>query len=196
MEEAPAKKERKKYLRPSRATKTKKVQRSQKARFVEADIVSMLKLYHMEKQTIKSIAEKFKCSRQYVTKLLKKHDNPLTEGGVMVMYNPNEVMGRAGLDPFRRAKLLSEDSMQVCEIAIHLIKHELTCLSMNLKDGGSLKEQGIDTEKFIDKLTKFFSTAAPYAIERKDGKTVPDATPESQLHKKMMAMTLPLQKAN
>jgi len=61
--------------------------------------------------------------------------------------------------------------------------------------GSSLKAQGIDTEKFIDKLTKFFQTTAPYVIDRKDGKKVDDSTADSQLHK-LMNKSIPLKKAN
>lgn len=182
---------------PSRPKKgVKKVQRSQTPRITESDIVNIVKMYHVEKLSHGVIAAKFGCSRQRISKLIKEHETLPTPSGVMVLYNPSEVMGRSKtMDVFARAKKLSEDTLQVCEISMDLIKHELTCLSKALDGGGSLKQQGIDTERFIDKLTKFFQAAAPYSIERKDGKTTPDATPDNQLHK-LMNKRLDQPKAN
>lgn len=167
-----------------RRKNAKRVGKTNRNRFNDADIVNILKQYHVEKMGITEIAKKFKSSRQTIYKVLKTHDAPVSAKGMMV-YDPGEVLGRAKMDIFARAKMLSEDTMQVCEISMNLIKHELACLSDSMKGGGSLKEQGIDTERFIDKLTKFFQAAAPYSIERKDGKAVPDSTPDSQLHKLM-----------
>ena len=182
---------------PSRPQKgVKKVQRTQKRKITEVDIVTIVKMYHVEKLSHNVIAAKFGCSRQNISKIIKAHEMPPTPSGVMVIYDPSEVMGRAlSYNLFDRANKLSEDTLQVCEISMDLIKHELICLTKLLDGGGSLKQQGIDTERFIDKLTKFFQAAAPYSIERKDGKTVPDSTPDSQLHK-LMYKKLDQPKAN
>lgn len=112
----------------------------------------------------------------------------------MIAYDPVNVIARSSMTNFERAKGITEDAMQACEISINLIKHELTYLQASLTKG-SLKQQGIDTEKFIDKLTKFFQVTAPYCIERKDGKKVDDATPDSQLHK-LMNKSMPLRKTS
>jgi predicted DNA-binding protein (UPF0251 family) len=177
------------------ASVVKKVHKTCKNKLVEADIINILKLYHIEKLSHKDIALKFGVSRQHISKVLAANDARPTPAGVLVTYNPADVLGRVSMSNFDRAKRITDDAMQACEFSISLIRHELAALNTALDGGGTLKQQGIDTDKFIEKLTRFFAATAPYCIERKDGKIVEgDATPDSQLHK-LMIKSIPLKKA-
>lgn len=182
--------------RPDQAKKAEgvvKIHHRQTKRFVEADTIDILKMYHKEGKSLAEIGRIYKTTRQRISQIIKGTVVKVSTKGTMTLYDPAEVKTRVTLDPFERAKRLSDDAMQSCEISIHLIKHELTCLQNSIAGGGSLKDMGIDTERFIDKLTKFFQATAPYSIDRKDGKKVDDSTPDSQLHK-FMEKSLPLRK--
>lgn len=175
-----------------------KTQRSQKQRIVETDIIEMVRMYHQGGISYAGIGFKYGITRQRVGKIIKDAEGriKLSGNGTLTVYDSSEVKSRIDLNPFERAKKLSDDATQACEISINLINHELKAMQEKVAvTGKSLSEQGIDTEKLIEKLTKFFQATAPYVIDRKDGKQKEDGTADGQMHK-LMNKSMPLRKVN
>ena len=64
-----------------------------------------------------------------------------------------------------------------------MVRYELELTHKAVMNGGDVGHNAIN----LDKLTKFLQVAAPYVLDRKDGKTTKEenATPAGKMHKLM-----------
>lgn len=159
----------------------KKVQRSQVRRLTEEDIIKILKMFHKEGLGQSEIAFKMKVTRQRIYKVLKTTDVSVING--TMVYDPKSVLSRKDLDPFTRAKLLSDDAVQVCELTMSLIRFDLENTINVMTENKDLANMALSIQK-LEKLTKFIAVAAPYAMDKKvTGKAKPEDTAKGNLGK-------------
>lgn len=142
----------------------KKVQRSQRKRLSEEDTIQILKMFHKDGYGQSEIAAKFKVTRQRIYKILKTTDISVVNG--TMIFDPQSVLSRKDLDPFTRAKMLSDDAIQVCELTMGLIRHDLENTIKAMADNKDFANMALTANK-LEKLTKFISVAAPYAMDKK-----------------------------
>lgn len=143
----------------------KKVQRSQVRRLTEEDTIKILRMFHKEGVIQNEIAKRMNVTRQRISKILKTTDVSVVNG--TMIYNPESVLSRKDLDPFTRAKMLSDDAIQICELTMSLIRFDLENTISTMKNAADLATIAINAQK-LDKLTKFITAVAPYAMDKKE----------------------------
>lgn len=148
----------------------------------DADKIEILKMFHHLKMKQRDIAIHFNVSPSMISRILSKAEKNHAGQNVLA-YDPSEVLTRTSLSPFERAKKIGEDALQVCELTMSMMRYEFELTHKAIMDGKGFQREGIN----IEKMTKFLQVAAPYVLDRKDGKTVKpeDATPAGKMHKLM-----------
>lgn len=148
----------------------------------DADKIEVLKMFHHLKMKQRDIAIHFNVSPSMISRILSKAEKNHA-GQNILAYDPSEVLTRTSLSPFERAKKISEDALQNCELVMSMVRYELELTHKAMLEGKEFARDGIS----IEKMTKFLQVAAPYVLDRKDGKTVKpeDATPAGKMHKLM-----------